>query len=91
MARTTAKAFDDYLRLIEPTSSQKEAVKNRVLTAQTLLQSTFSETSDLPFRSVKLMGSTDRSTATRPVDDLDVLLVFKNKDDVFEKLSLIHI
>ena len=85
MAYTTAKAFDVFLELIEPTSTQFEAIKTRRGNAAKVLRTAFPGTSTLPFGQMKAMGSTSRRTVTRPVNDLDVLAIFKNKDGIFEK------
>jgi tRNA nucleotidyltransferase (CCA-adding enzyme) len=84
MATTTAKAFDEFKAKLELTEKQKERNKSRVSTTSDYLTTSFPSTSDMPLRSASLMGSAGRGTIIRPIDDIDVLAIFENKDEIFE-------
>lgn len=85
MATTTAKAFDEFKDKLLLTDTQKETVNSRRNVTNDYLKDSFSSTSDLPLRTTKLMGSAGRGTIIRPLDDIDVLAIFDNKDGIFEK------
>lgn len=85
MATTTAKAFDEFKEKLLLTDSQKETVASRRSTTAGYLKDSFGSTSDLPLQTTKLIGSAGRSTIIRPLDDIDVLAIFTNKNNIFEK------
>lgn len=85
MATTTAKAFDDFADRIILTKSQKQQVNGRYIRAASYIRDAFPSSSELPAKATTLMGSVSRDTAIRPLNDIDVLTEFRNKDDVFEK------
>ncbi len=85
MATTTAKAFDEFKERLRLTDVQKASVASRKLVTSGYLEQSFPRTSDLPLRTTILMGSASRSTIIRPLDDIDVLAIFDNKDSIFEK------
>lgn len=84
MAMTTRAAFDEFESLIALTANQKATVKTRTGTIRQLLTETFPASDITPLSSSTLIGSADRGTIIRPLDDIDVLAVFANKDGVFE-------
>lgn len=86
MALTTAKAFDEFKDKLLLTETQKETVESRRSSTEGYLRGSFPASSDLPLRSTYLMGSAGRETIIRPLDDVDVLAIFNNKDDIFDRL-----
>jgi hypothetical protein len=86
MALTTARAFDDFKAKLVLTDAQNATVTSRCSTTDGYLRSSFPTTSDLPLRLSYLMGSAGRETIIRPLDDVDVLAIFNNKDDIFGRL-----
>lgn len=85
MALTTAQAFDEFLTDISPTDNQRLDITSKRRATEAYLREAFPESSDLPINRVILIGSADRGTIIRPVDDVDVMAQFTNKDNVFEK------
>lgn len=85
MATTTADAFNTFKNKLRLTDAQQDLVKGRRATTAGYLSSSFPSSSDLPISTTKLIGSAGRNTIIRPLDDVDVLAVFANKDEVFEK------
>lgn len=86
MALTTAVAFNQFKEKLLLTDAQKELVKSRRTTTAGYLTESFLSTSDLPLRTTKLIGSAGRNTIIRPLDDIDVLAIFNNKDNIYERL-----
>lgn len=85
MATTTAKAFDEFKEKLELTKVQKELNGQRLDTTTKYLTDSFPSSSNMPLQRTNLMGSAGRNTIIRPIDDIDVLAVFENKDEIFEK------
>lgn len=85
MARTTATAFEEFKNKLLLTDTQKGTVTTRKNTTEGYLQASFPSTSDLPLTTTKLMGSAGRATVIRPIDDVDILAIFDNKNGIFEK------
>jgi hypothetical protein len=86
MALTTAKAFEDFKDKLFLTDTQKETVKSRQSTTTGYLEDAFPSSSDLPLKATYLMGSAGRETIIRPLDDIDVLAIFTNKSNIFDRL-----
>ncbi len=84
MATTVAQAFNEFKDKIKLTSSQEETVRNRRQTAHNYLASHFDSTSTMPLLRTTLIGSAQRDTIIRPLDDIDILAVFENKEHIFE-------
>jgi hypothetical protein len=84
MPLTTAQAFDRFAEIISPTDTQKADISSKTTATRRNLESAFPLTSTLPLKRVIQIGSADRGTIIRPVDDLDVMAEFTNKDNVFE-------
>lgn len=86
MTLTVTQAFEKCLEDITATKYQKEtlipAKKNSAIEN---LTATFPSTSDLPFSQAFLMGSAAKGTIVRPFDDVDVLAVFSNKKNAWDK------
>lgn len=85
MALTTSQAFDEFKAKLELTETQKETNKSRLNMTATYLSDAFPSSSNMPLKSTKLIGSASRGTIIRPIDDIDVMAVFENKDSIFEK------
>lgn len=85
MPLTTAKAFDEFKNKLVLTDPQRTTVSSRKSVTTGYLHASFPSTSDLPLRTTKLMGSAGRDTIIRPLDDIDILAIFDNKDGIFEK------
>lgn len=86
MTLTTAKAFEEFKDKLLLTDAQRETVKSRKSATAGYLDDAFPSSSDLPLKTTYLMGSAGRDTIIRPLDDIDVLAIFTNKDDIFNKL-----
>ncbi len=86
MPLTTTQAFAKFLEDITVTEYQKASIiqgrKNRVVEN---LSAAFPTTSDLPFLQAILMGSAAKGTIVRPIDDVDVLVVFSNVNNAWTK------
>ena len=86
MALTTATAFDEFRAKLILTDTQADTVESRQSKTLGYLEDAFPSSSDLPLRTTYLMGSAGRKTIIRPLDDVDVLAIFDNKDNIFERL-----
>jgi hypothetical protein len=86
MALTTATAFEEFKAKLLLTDTQKGTVKSRQSKTTEYLEDAFPSSSDLPLKTTYLMGSAGRETIIRPLDDVDVLAIFTNKDNIFDRL-----
>lgn len=77
MAKTVVEAFNTFASVVRPTDAQQEAITSRRQTAHNYLNGAFAN-SNMPLVSSKLIGSAARSTVIRPLDDVDVLAVFRH-------------
>jgi predicted nucleotidyltransferase len=84
MALTTAQAFDRFMEIISPTETQQEEIANKRIKTAGYLSAAFPATSTMPLKRVILIGSAARGTMVRPVEDVDVMAEFINKDKIFE-------
>jgi predicted nucleotidyltransferase len=84
MTLTTAQAFDAFVSKINLTETQKAEVQSKRSKTEEYLRDAFTASSTLPVKRVILIGSTDRGTLIRPLDDIDVMVEFTNKDNIFE-------
>lgn len=84
MERTPSAAFNTFSSNIALTPNQRTNVNARATRVKELLATTFPSSNATPLVSASLMGSCDRQTAIRPLNDLDVLAVFSNKESVWE-------
>jgi len=86
MALTVTQAFEKCLEDITATKHQKEtlipAKKNSAIEN---LTATFPSTSDLPFSQAYLIGSAAKGTIVRLFDDVDVLAIFSNEKNAWNK------
>lgn len=81
---TTAQAFTEFLSKISPTEVQRTEVRDKRTKTEGYLRDCFPQSGDLPLKRVILIGSADRGTLVRPIEDIDVMAEFVNKDDIFE-------
>lgn len=84
MAVSTRAAFDDFYQIIKPTQAQMQDVSNKRLSTHNFLSQSFGSDSDMPLLRTTLIGSAERHTHIRPVDDVDVMAVFSDENDVYE-------
>lgn len=86
MTRTTSQAMIAFLEDITVTDYQKTSiVQARKTTVEANLKTAFPSTSDLSFSQGVLMGSAAKNTIVRPIDDVDVLAIFSNVNQAWEK------
>ena len=88
MTLTTAAAFDEFKRKLQLTADQKTTVNRRRDSVDGYIRQAFPSTSTLEIDTTKLIGSAGRDTIIRPLDDIDVLAVFRNKDAIFENTDM---
>lgn len=82
---TTAQAFTEFVEKISPTDAQRTDITNKRESTEKYLRAAFPSSGTLPLKRVILIGSAARGTIIRPVNDLDVMAEFTNKDSVFEQ------
>jgi hypothetical protein len=85
MPLTTAQAFDSFLVKISPTDDQRADITNKRNSTEKYLREAFPPPSTFPLKRVILIGSADRGTIVRPVNDVDVLAEFIDKDRIFDQ------
>jgi predicted nucleotidyltransferase len=85
MALTTAQAFTEFLEKISPTDTQRTEITNKRESTEKYLREAFPPSSTLPLTRVILIGSAARGTIIRPINDIDVMTEFTNKDGIFEQ------
>ena len=86
MFLTTAQAFAQFLESITATEYQdKTFIPARKRSVDDRLSAKFPSTSDLPYHKGLLMGSAAKNTIIRPFDDIDVLAVFSNEKNAWNK------
>src|SRR5260370_34757715 len=86
MPLTTAQAMAAFLAdIITPTEKQHADVTAKRQSTAGHMTEAFPQSSDLPVKRLIVIGSAARGTLLRPVDDVDVMAEFTNKDSVFEK------
>lgn len=82
---TTAQAFANFIARISLTDTQKAEVTAKRSKTDSYLREAFPESSTMPIKRVILIGSADRGTLIRPLDDIDVMAQFTNKDNIFQQ------
>lgn len=86
MTLTTAQAFTQFLTDLTATDYQKSSIiAGRKKTVDDRLSEKFTANSDMPYSQGILMGSASKSTIIRPLDDVDVLAVFSNINNGWNK------
>lgn len=88
MTLTTTQAFSKFLEDITATDNQKSTfIPNRKASVDEDMGKAFPSTSDMPYFEGILMGSASKGTIIRPLDDIDVLAVFSNKNGAWSKYA----
>src|SRR5579862_4736570 len=83
---TIAQAFEEFLENLKPTSYQKDIlIPARQGSVAKNLNEKFPSSSNMPLHRVALIGSAAKRTIIRPVDDIDVLAVFSNEEQAWNK------
>jgi hypothetical protein len=86
MTITTAAAMSLFLTEVQPTEYHMQTlIPARQRSVNEKLLEKFPTSSDMPFSSLKLIGSAAKKTVIRPIDDVDVLAVFSNSGRAYEK------
>jgi len=86
MTLTTAQAFTKFLEDLSATPYQKTSfIPARKKSVDDRLTAKFGAESDMPYFKGILMGSAEKNTIIRPFDDIDVLAVFSNANDAWDK------
>lgn len=85
MATTTAKAFEDFRGILALTESQLTMISQRREITEGYLQKSFGSSSNLILSKTILIGSAGRKTIIRPVEDVDVMAIFNNTNNIFDK------
>lgn len=86
MAKTTSQALASFLEDISATEYQRNTfIPGRKASVDVDLSEGFPSSSDMPYSRGMLIGSAQKNTVIRPLDDIDVLAVFSNKNKAWEK------
>ena len=85
MPLTTAQAFDRFQEIISPTVPQRSDITAKRESTEKYLRAAFPPSSTMPLKRVILIGSASRGTIVRPVNDIDVMAEFTNKDNIFNQ------
>ena len=85
MTLTTAQAFTAFLEKISPTETQRQEITSKRQSTEKYLREAFPPSSTMPLNRVILIGSADRGTIIRPINDIDVMAEFTNKHSIFEQ------
>jgi hypothetical protein len=78
MASTVPQAFDELEAKLRPTGNQKVTIADRRRVTAGYLSESFGSRSGMQLLSTKVIGSAERDTIIRPIDDVDVLAVFED-------------
>jgi hypothetical protein len=76
MATTVPKAFSEFAELIKPTAGQETTISSRREAVRNFMLSKYDDSSNMPLRQTKVIGSAGRKTLIRPVEDIDIFCVF---------------
>lgn len=76
MASTVSQAFVELAGKLKPTDAQESTIASRRDSVASFLATAYPSTSTMPLLETKVIGSAQRKTLIRPVDDIDVLAVF---------------
>jgi len=85
MTLTAAQAFNKFMEVISPTAAQREEITSKRQKTHEYLETAFPNSSTMPLKRTVLIGSAGRGTIVRPVEDIDVMAEFSNKDNIFEQ------
>ncbi len=83
---TVAQAFTNFLIDISATKYHNETlIPARKRSVLENLEETFPSDSDMPFWKAYLIGSASKGTIITPIEDVDVLAVFTNEKNAYDK------
>ncbi|MET7990287.1 hypothetical protein ABZU76_05190 [Amycolatopsis sp. NPDC005232] len=83
---TITQSFSQFLEELEPTEYHIDTlIPARKKSVIENLEEKFPSSSDMPFLRADLMGSAKKGTIIRPIDDIDVLAIFSNEKDAYQK------
>ncbi|MFJ6054477.1 hypothetical protein [Streptomyces sp. NPDC092307] len=83
MATSTAAAFEEFDRIITPSSAMWQKVRERHLEVAAALARSFPVGSGVDYKSSRVFGSLARNTAIIPTSDIDVLAHFHVAPDLW--------
>lgn len=84
MALTTAQAFDEFYDAIKEDDATSQKVSDRRANVVNVLKAAFPSSATMQFQSAKLIGSLGRHTASRPFDDMDLLVHLHVDEDLWQ-------
>jgi hypothetical protein len=76
MATTVAQAFTEFMAKLKPTANQDQTIASRRKAIEDFLLARYHAGSNMPLIRTDIIGSAQRKTLIRPVDDIDVFAVF---------------
>lgn len=79
MALTVGQAFTEFDAKLSPTTAQLQTISGRRESVHGYLGQSFGPTSNMPLMRTKVIGSASRNTIIRPIDDIDVMAVFDER------------
>ncbi|QKZ22871.1 SMODS domain-containing nucleotidyltransferase [Streptomyces chartreusis] len=85
MATNPGQAFNVFHERITLTEAQKATLNARKNIVEDKVRSAFPAGSDMPFMEAKLIGSTGRNTAIRPLNDIDLMVRFSAENGAWNK------
>jgi len=74
VATTTARAFDEFYDAIKEDDTIRQKVSDRRTNVVNVLKAAFPSSATMQYQSATLIGSLGRHTASRPFDDMDLLV-----------------
>ncbi|MBA0045409.1 hypothetical protein [Mycobacteroides sp. LB1] len=83
MALTTASAFDEFYDDIKEDDAIRRKVSDRRENVVASLKNAFPSSATMQFQSAKLIGSLGRHTASRPFEDMDLLVHLHVDEDLW--------
>lgn len=84
MAMTTADAFNEFYDAVSEDEVTKNLVAQRRNNVVSTMKSAFPSASTLRYKNDYLIGSFGRHTASRPFEDIDVMIHLKVDDELWE-------
>lgn len=85
MSINTAEAFDAFHKRIKLTDIQRQMVKDRRANVSEYLTSAFGASSNMPLARTWVIGSAQRGTMIRPLNDIDMMASFSNSEKAFQR------
>lgn len=83
MTLTTAQAFDKFWEAVSIDASTTETVNQRRSAVVNVIKQAFPSTSTMRYISDHVIGSMGRKTASRPFDDIDLMVHLKVDDELW--------